>query len=80
MRLIVNQLLVVIGLCAPAGMTCRNAQGQSSSQFDVLEIGIDDIHVALRSGRVTCHGIVEQYLRRIDAYNHQGPALNAVQT
>ena len=75
------QLLVLAGLCAAAGLTGgRRAQAQSASPFDVLESSIDDIHVALRSGRVICHAVVEQYLDRIEAYNRQGPALNAVQT
>jgi amidase len=75
------QLLVLAGLCAVAGTTGGpRAQAQSASPFDVLESSIDDIHVALRDGRVTCHALAEQYLARIEAYNRQGPALNAVQT
>src|SRR5262245_33055335 len=72
-------LLTVAGWC-PAVMLGAQAPASSSPAFDVVESTIDDIHVALRSGRVLCHDVVRQYLDRIAAYNHQGPALNAVQT
>ena len=32
----------------------------------------------MKAGRLTCHALVEQYLRRIDAYDKKGPALNAL--
>jgi Asp-tRNA(Asn)/Glu-tRNA(Gln) amidotransferase A subunit family amidase len=48
--------------------------------FDVVETTIDDVHAALRAGRLTCHELVELYLQRIRAYDKSGPALNAVQT
>ena len=32
----------------------------------------------MRAGRLTCRGLVEQYLRRIDAYDKNGPAINAI--
>ena len=32
----------------------------------------------MRSGRLTCHSLVQQYLRRIEAYDKQGPAINAI--
>ena len=50
------------------------------SPFDVLEATIDDVHGALRAKRTTCRGIVEQYLKRVEAYSKAGPRLNAVQT
>lgn len=53
---------------------------QSPLPFQVEETSIAEIHAALRAGRVTCHGLVEQYLRRIDAYDKNGPAINAIVT
>jgi len=50
------------------------------SPFDVLEATIDDVHGALRAKRTTCRTLVEQYLKRIEAYDKAGPRLNAVQT
>jgi len=54
------------------------AGGQSPPPFRVEEATIADIHAALKSGRATCRVIVEQYLRRIEAYDKNGPALNAI--
>ena len=36
------------------------------------------IHAAMKAGQITCRGLVEQYLRRIDAYDKNGPAINAI--
>jgi amidase len=49
-----------------------------SSSFRVEETTIADIHTAMRAGTLTCRALVEQYLRRIDAYDKNGPALNAI--
>lgn len=51
---------------------------QSPPAFRVEEATIAGIQLALKSGRVTCRAIVEQYLRRIEAYDKNGPALNAI--
>jgi amidase len=48
-----------------------------AGDFDVMETSIAQIHQALRSGRLTCHGLVEQYLKRIKAYD-QPTRLNAI--
>ncbi len=49
-----------------------------ASSFHVEETTISQIHAALATGRVTCRGVVEAYLARIDAYDKQGPSINAV--
>jgi amidase len=46
--------------------------------FPIVETTIAQVHAAMRSGRLTCHGLVDQYLRRIEAYDKKGPALNAI--
>jgi Asp-tRNA(Asn)/Glu-tRNA(Gln) amidotransferase A subunit family amidase len=46
--------------------------------FPVEETTIAQIHAAMKAGRLTCRGLVEQYLRRIDAYDKNGPAINAL--
>ena len=48
--------------------------------FQVEEASIAEIHAAFRAGRLTCRGLVERYLRRIDAYDKNGPAVNAIVT
>jgi Asp-tRNA(Asn)/Glu-tRNA(Gln) amidotransferase A subunit family amidase len=46
--------------------------------FEVHEATIAQIHAAMTAGRLTCRGLVEQYLRRIDTFDKNGPALNAI--
>jgi amidase len=47
-------------------------------RFEVVESTIADIHAAFRDGRLTCHALVRQYLDRIEAYDKQGPRINAI--
>ena len=65
-------------LCA--GLVAGTVPGaaQTAPPFSVVEASIADIHAALRAGRVTCRGLVEHYLRRIEAYDKNGPAVNAI--
>ncbi len=51
---------------------------QAPPPFDVHEASIRQIHDAMKAGRLTCRGLVEQYLRRIDAFDKNGPAINAI--
>jgi Asp-tRNA(Asn)/Glu-tRNA(Gln) amidotransferase A subunit family amidase len=50
------------------------------ASFDVVEATVDDIHAALQSKQTTCRAVIQEYLRRIEAYDKAGPRLNAVQT
>lgn len=65
-------LLLVALLVAPA------LSAQAPPPFEVEEATIAQIHAALRAKTITCRGLVEQYLRRIDAYDKNGPAVNAI--
>jgi amidase len=60
-----------------AGMLPLSAHA-ARQQFDVMEASIGNIHQAMRAGTLTCHGLVQQYLDRIAAYDKQGPSLNAI--
>lgn len=51
---------------------------QTPPPFEVHEATIGQIHAAMKAGRITCRGLVEQYLRRIDVFDKNGPALNAI--
>jgi Asp-tRNA(Asn)/Glu-tRNA(Gln) amidotransferase A subunit family amidase len=42
------------------------------------EATIAQLHAAMRSGRLTCVALVQHYLRRIEAYDKKGPAINAI--
>jgi amidase len=46
--------------------------------FRIEETTIEQIHDAMKSGRLTCHALVDAYLHRIDAFDKNGPALNAI--
>ena len=69
-RLVLLLTFVLAALSAP--------HAQTPAPFRVEEATIGDIHAALKAGRLTCRGLVEQYLRRIAAYDKNGPSLNAI--
>lgn len=52
----------------------------ASSSFNVLEATMGDIHHAYQSGQLTCRELVQKYLDRIEAYDKQGPSINAIIT
>src|SRR3954462_12059244 len=54
------------------------AQAPTPAPFRVEETTIADIHAAMRAGTLSCQALVEQYLRRIEAYDKNGPAINAL--
>src|SRR5262245_46206044 len=51
---------------------------QTRQAFRVDETTIAQIHAALKAGTLTCRALVDTYLRRIDAYDKRGPAINAI--
>jgi Asp-tRNA(Asn)/Glu-tRNA(Gln) amidotransferase A subunit family amidase len=59
-------------------LTVGPAAGQRPARFDVHEATIGQIHAALTATRITCRGLVEQYLRRIEEYDKKGPSLNSL--
>jgi Asp-tRNA(Asn)/Glu-tRNA(Gln) amidotransferase A subunit family amidase len=52
----------------------RRAAGDT---FDVMEKSIDELQDAMTAGRVTARDLVDIYLARIEAYDQQGPRINA---
>jgi len=58
--------------------TLTAGSAQQAAPFAVNEATIAGVHAAMRDGRLTCRGLVEQYLRRIAAYDKTGPAINAI--
>ena len=45
---------------------------------EVLERGVDALQRAMQSGALTSRAITQAYLRRIDAIDRQGPAINSL--
>ena len=46
----------------------------------IEEASISDIHDAMKRGRLTARELVQMYLKRIEAYDKQGPSLNTIIT
>jgi Asp-tRNA(Asn)/Glu-tRNA(Gln) amidotransferase A subunit family amidase len=53
-------------------------QAKTPAKFQLEEATIASVHAAMKAKQLTCHDLVDQYLKRIDAYDKQGPALNAI--
>lgn len=51
---------------------------QSNSGFEVVETTIARVHDAMRAGRLTCRELVGSYLKRIEAYDKNGPGINSI--
>jgi Asp-tRNA(Asn)/Glu-tRNA(Gln) amidotransferase A subunit family amidase len=56
----------------------RDSQRAAAPAFRIEETTIAQVHAAMKAGRLTCRALVQAYLRRIDAYDKNGPALNAI--
>src|SRR5580658_2467796 len=56
------------------------AQTFPTQTFEVFELSIAAEQKAMTEGRVTSKSLVQAYLKRIEAFDHQGPRLNAVLT
>ena len=72
-------LVLVVGATLAWG--CGPSTPDSAAPaFDVMEKTIVELVEVLDSGEVTSRELVKQYLARIDAYDTQGPTLNAMIT
>src|SRR5271165_3084604 len=57
-----------------------NPRLATAAAFQVEETTISNVRKALQDGQVTCRQLVQAYLDRISAYDHQGPTLAAILT
>ena len=74
-------LLVVATFLLPiAHLAAQRAASttQATPTFFVEEATIATIHSAMRAGKLSCRHLVSAYLGRIEAYDKQGPAINAL--
>ena len=70
---------ITLTVFAAAALSLPTATAQQPAPaFRIEEATIAGIHAAMKAGRLTCRGLVEQYLARIEAYDKAGPALNAI--
>src|SRR5438128_12525542 len=65
---------------AVAWLAAASLEAQTAAPFEVEEATIAQVHDAMRAGRLTCRGLVDAYIRRINAYDKNGPAINAIVT
>jgi Asp-tRNA(Asn)/Glu-tRNA(Gln) amidotransferase A subunit family amidase len=56
------------------------AQAAAPPPFEVEEASIAEIHAAMKVGALTCRDLVNDYIRRIEAYDKNGPGVNAIVT
>lgn len=60
------------------GAKHASPRGAGAVPFEVAEASVTDLQRAMVGGRVTAAQLVDAYLARIAAYDHAGPALNAM--
>jgi len=70
--------LIVIAVTLVLVLVLGSLAAQPAAPFRLEEATIQQIQAAFRDGSLTCRGLVEQYLKRIDAYDKNGAALNAI--
>jgi Asp-tRNA(Asn)/Glu-tRNA(Gln) amidotransferase A subunit family amidase len=72
-----TSLLITLAISATAA---GQAPVSQTPPFAVEEATIGGIHEAFKAGRLTCRRLVEQYFRRIEVFDKNGPAINAIVT
>ena len=71
-----TRLWILTTLTVAIGMA--STPGNQAPRFRLDELTISELHAALRDRRTTCRALVEGYLRRIDAHDKRGEAINAL--
>ena len=71
-----KKLLLLLTL--PLLVTPLVLSGQQSPRFNPREAPISRIQADMKAGRLTCSALIAHYLRRIEAFDKQGPAINAI--
>src|SRR4051812_24667829 len=62
---------LIFAALASVAFVSAAAPGVASAagKFHLEEATIDDIHSAIKSGEITCKGLVQAYMARVKAYN-----------
>ncbi|MCH7475295.1 MAG: amidase [Gemmatimonadetes bacterium] len=75
----VRSAALACGLCLTVtGSAAARTQQQEAQPLTIEEATIAEIHAEMEAGRLTASQLVEHYLRRIQAYDKRGPAINAI--
>lgn len=72
------RLLLLLPMAVVSAQQPRSAPKTPSPAFDVTEASVTDLQRAMADGRMSAVRLVDAYLARIAAYDHSGPALNAM--
>lgn len=67
--------LAIVVLAAALTTAAPRAQ---APPLVIEEASIAQLHAAMTAGQLTCRALIEHYRRRIDTYDKNGPALNAI--
>ena len=75
-------LCVVCLACVPVAIRGQGRRAAAPTAapvpFDVMEKSIEQLQRAMEAHQVTSRQLVDSFLARIEAYDKQGPALNAI--
>lgn len=75
----IARLCLLVSVLCVGHPTRGHAQRIAAAGADIVfEASITDLQAAMTAGRVTSVALVDAYLARIAAYDHSGPALNAL--
>jgi amidase len=77
MRLLPLRLVACV---AALTLASRLTSAQAPASLRIEEASIRELHAALQTSALTCRRLVEHYLRRIDTYDKNGPAINSIVT
>jgi len=69
--------MTLAATAVPVGQGPRSADVRFPA-FDLMEKSIEELQQAMQTGEVTSRQLVDIYLTRIEAYDRQGPAINAI--
>src|SRR3982751_2563763 len=73
---------ILVSILGAAALAAQQPQQSppppAAAPFRVEEATIAQIHEAMKAGRLTCRALVDTYLRRIHAYDKNGPGINAL--
>jgi Asp-tRNA(Asn)/Glu-tRNA(Gln) amidotransferase A subunit family amidase len=77
-RIAFTGLAVAIALVVSARAQIVRVPSAPMPPFDVLGKSIEQLQQAMQAGQITSRQLVDLYLARIEAYDKQGPSLNAI--
>lgn len=80
MRNYIESSINTLKLAAVAAALLLCAVGAGAAELNIMTATIPEVEAALATGKVTSQKITAMYLKRIDAYDAKGPAINAVIT